>query len=97
MGLYIIDLLRLSDTKAALLKNFRMQPSEVDKMVYWEYELLLESLNKMVNEENERQQKEMDKYHVNEHMDSIRSGKMMKTPDMNFKTPDFGSMKVPKF
>ena len=66
IGLFFIDLLQLSQTKAALLRNFRMQPSEVDSMAYWEYEYLLEALNQQVQEENKRQQEEMDKYKIQE-------------------------------
>lgn len=45
-------------TKAALSKNFHIQPSEVDAMPMWEYELYIKQLNSLIEEENERQKQE---------------------------------------
>jgi len=97
--LFIIDISRLIELKATLSKNFHIQPSEIDRMPYWEYEYYLDALNKQVQEENEKQQAEMDKYGVKEHLDAARPGniKNMMTaaqprmPSM----PNFGSMKAP--
>ena len=47
--------------KSILAKEFHIQPSELDKMPAWEYELFIKEINKSVQEENERNQKEMDK------------------------------------
>lgn len=47
--------------KAALSKQFSVPPSEVDKMKYWEYELWMEELNRLVKEENDKQEEEMKK------------------------------------
>lgn len=96
IGLFVIDILRLAQTKAALLKNFRMQPSEVDKMVYWEFEYMIEALNQQVKDENERQQAEMEKYKVNENLSKASKPPKYsapKTPQM----PSFGTMKTPSF
>lgn len=71
--------------KAALAKTFHIQPSEVDKMPMWEYELFIMKLNELVQEENDKQKKEMDKHHVNEYMDMTspkNMKKMMNNPQM---------------
>lgn len=47
--------------KAILAKEFHIQPSELDRMPAWEYELFMKEINRAVKEENERNQKEMDK------------------------------------
>ena len=47
--------------KSILAKDFHIQPSEIDKMPAWEYELFMREINQAVKEENERNQKEMDK------------------------------------
>lgn len=47
--------------KSILAKEFHIQPSEIDKMPAWEYELFMREINQAVKEENERNQKEMDK------------------------------------
>lgn len=86
MKLFMIDIINLIQTKAVLLKNFRLQPSEVDAMPYWEYEYLLLAINKQVQDENDRQQAEMDKYKINERMNAIPTSppkfEMPKMPDM---------------
>lgn len=97
--LFLIDVSNLIETKAALAKNFHIQPSELDVMPYWEYEMFRDSIQEQVKEENDRQQKEMDKYHLNEHMENMRPGKMQKmmNPKFSPQMPNFGSMKTPSF
>lgn len=94
-GLFKIDVSNLIKTKAGLAKNFRIQPSEVDAMPYWEYEMFLTYLNEQVEEENQEQQEQMEKYHVQEHMENMRPGKMEKTmSSMTPKMPDFSNMNM---
>ena len=45
-----------------LSKNFHIQPTEIDKMPMWEYEMYIMQLNEIVKEENEGQKREADKY-----------------------------------
>lgn len=75
--------------KASLAKQFHIQPSEIDKMMYWEYEIFIHQLNDMVKDENDRQKAEMDKYHVDDYMKMAKSGNISKNiahpkmPNMN--------------
>lgn len=81
--------------KVSLAKNFRIQPSEIDQMPYWEYEMFITYLNEQVEEENKDQQEQMDKYHVNEHLENARPDKMEKTMDrMTPKMPDFSNLNM---
>ena len=92
-----MDIMNLIKLKASLSKAFHIQPSEVDAMPMWEFELYVKTLNEMVEEENDKQQKEMDKYHVKEYMEMSRPGnvkKMTQGPDfskMHTQTPNFNS------
>ena len=80
-------------TKASLAKNFHIQPSELDSMPMWEYELFISELNNQVKEENEQQQKEMDKYNIPDPKKLSNPSSMMKSYSGNIpKIP-----KVPKF
>lgn len=63
-SLFKIDIINLIKTKASLTKNFHIQPSEIDRMPMWEYELFISEINNQVKEENDQQQKEMDKYNI---------------------------------
>jgi hypothetical protein len=90
-ALWRINIINLIQIKAALAKNFHIQPSEIDKMPMWEYELFIEELNKQVKEENNQQQAEMDKYHINDYMKAANPKNMQKamTAPKTPKMPDF--------
>ena len=91
--------------KAVLAKQFHIQPSEIDILPAWEYELFIKQLNDIVKEENDKQKSEMKKYRVNEYMDMARPGNMnkmmsnsmpkMASPNINMRPP--GGMNMPKF
>jgi patatin-like phospholipase/acyl hydrolase len=80
-GLWKIDLVNFIKTKAILSKEFKIQPTEVDKMPMWEYELFLQHLNSLVKEENDNQRKEMDKYHIDDYKKTVNQARMNKTPN----------------
>lgn len=91
-----MDILSLIKVKASLAKNFHIQPSEVDNMPMWEYELFIQALNNEINEENEKQQKEMDKYDVKSYMKMASPKNISKmTSPSQFKIPsNFGTVKL---
>lgn len=100
--LFFVDVINQIKVKAAMAKQFHIAPSEIDRMAYWEYELWMKEINNQVNEENDMQQDQLDKYHVNDLMSSVSSGKFMKnmmpeSPKMPAmpKMPSFGTMKTP--
>ena len=72
-ALFKINIVGLIQIKASLAKNFHIQPSEIDNMPMWEYEMFIDELNKQVKDENKRQQEEMDKYHVNDYMKNMKN------------------------
>lgn len=81
----------LIKTKATLTKNFHIGPLDVDKMMYWEYELFLDALNNEIAAENEQQKSEMDKYDINKYQ-KMASNPSRYTPKMSNI-----SVGVPKF
>ena len=88
-ALFRINVVNLIQIKASLAKNFHIQPSEIDKMPMWEYEMFIGEVNKQVKEENEKQQGEMDKYHVKDYMkNNPKNLQKMSQPKMpSFKMP----------
>jgi hypothetical protein len=64
--MFKIDIVNLIKVKVSLVKEFHMQPSEVDSMLFWEYELFMKELNSAVKEDNKRQEKEMEKSGYND-------------------------------
>lgn len=99
--LYMIDVMNLIKTKAILSKEFHLSATDIDKMPYWEYELWLQQLNDLVKDDNEKQQKEMDKYHIDDAMKMASPNGMRKTMDAATPKmptmPNFGTMKAPSF
>ena len=90
--LWKINVVNLISIKASLAKNFHIQPSEIDKMPMWEYEMFIDEMNKQVKEENKQQQDEMDKYHVSDYQ------KMANPKNLNkMMNPKMPNMSMPKF
>lgn len=92
-----VDIVQLIKMKAMLTKHFHIQPTEIDKMPMWEYEMYIIQLNELIKEENENQKKEMDKHHVGEYMQMARPKNiqnMMQNPIANIpKMQSMGDMK----
>lgn len=84
-----IDVVNLIKVKVSLAKEFHIPPGEIDNLYWWEYELFIKELQERVQEDNDKQKAEMDKYHLNDHMDNIRKGNynkplsMPKIPSIN--------------
>lgn len=100
-ALFKIDILEIINIKAQLGKAFHIQPSEIDKMSFWELEFYLKELEKLVKEENDANKDELEKSGASRAMkmaDPNNMSKMMsstpKMPDM--KMPNI-NMKMPSF
>lgn len=97
ISLWMIDIRNLVTNKVQLAKNFHIQPSEIDKMPMWEYEMFMKILNEIVDEDNKKQEKDMDKYEINKYkkmtnpsnMNKMMNPKMPSMPNINISTPKF--------
>lgn len=90
-SLFKINIVNLIQIKASLAKNFHIQPSEIDRMPMWEYEMFIREMNNQVKDENKQQQDEMDKYHVNDYMKAANPKNINKMAQ-----PKMPSFKMPK-
>jgi hypothetical protein len=92
-SLFKIDVLNYIKTKAVLSKEFHIQPSEIDLMPAWEYEIFIQEINSLVKEENDRNKKEMDRAGYDKitdknYMNKIANGKLPNMPNgTSFKMP----------
>lgn len=97
-SLFRIDIINYIKTKAILVKEFHIQPSEIDNMPVWEYELFIKEINNLVKDENKRNQQEMDKagYKDAQKMANPNYASRMANKQMsnmnNFKMPSMPSM-----
>ena len=76
--------------KSILAKEFHIQPSEIDKMPAWEYELFMKEINQAVKEENDRNKKEMDNAGIDK-MQKMSNPKYMQSMQNKY-TPKMPSM-----
>lgn len=71
-GLFQISLQNFYDLRAALLKYSHLQPSEMDRLPFFELEQLLDSLKDLADkEEEERKKKEKSEKGPNFNLNSI--------------------------
>lgn len=96
--LFKINIVEHVKVKAILAKQFHIQPSEIDNMTYWEYEIFVKHINDLVEAENKQQEQAMDKYHVDEYMNMARPGNMQKMiSNSQPKMPDMSKMNMSNF
>lgn len=60
--MFIINIENLIITKVRIAKHYHIQPSEVDRLPYWEYELLVKTIAEEIKEENKQVEGEQKKY-----------------------------------
>ena len=83
----IIDLRNLVRNKLYICRDWHIQPSEIDKMAYYEYEWILED----IKAENKRQEEEHKKPEE-EHKNMMQTPRMPKMPSM----PSMPKLSIPK-
>ena len=97
-SLFRVDATDLISIKAQLSKAFSIQPSEIDKMAFWEFELFVKEMERLTKEEQDQQKKEFDTSGAQDAMKMAKPGymqKMMqnqanmmpKVPNMNMQMP----------
>lgn len=79
----------MAKNKLFICKDWHLQPSEIDKVPFYEYELYLEAINANNKEEAERQEKENKQYEA--------MSKSYKNPSSSFKAPSMPSFSMPSF
>ena len=88
-----VNLRSLAKSKLFICKDWHIQPSEVDKLSYYEYEELIEDINEYNKEQEKRSKQEQEEYNlmmstmpnVNNMQKNLMSG--MKLPKMSI--PNF--------
>lgn len=91
--MFRIDLKNLVKNKLYICKEYHIQPSELDKLVYYEYEWILEEI-KILQKEQEKQQEAQSKEY-----ESMRKYSNPSSMMNNFKMPNLSmpQVHIPKF
>lgn len=61
-SLFLVDIRNLVRNKLNICKEYHIQPSEIDRMPFYEYEYMLEDINADIKEQEKRQKEEEKKY-----------------------------------
>lgn len=61
-SMFRVDIRNLVKNRLYIAKDFNIQPSEIARMPYYEYEFLLEDIKEFVEEEKKRNKEQEDKY-----------------------------------
>lgn len=88
-SLFQIDWRNSVKTRLYLCRDYHLQPSEIDRMPYFEYEYLLDDV-KEIQDKEKKEQEEQDKKYGN-----MDPGRYMRSMQQNIKPPSMPSM--PKF
>ena len=88
-----VDVRNLVKNKLFISKEYHIQPSEIDKLLYYEYEWILEEINKEAKEAEKRQKEQDKKYGSMGRMPNYNS--MMSNVGKSM--PKMPSFSMPKF
>lgn len=96
---FIINLRNLTKNKLFICKEYHIQPSEIDRMQFWEYEWYTDEI-KEISKEQEKQQKQQEK-EQNAMMGSMKNpSSMMRNVQSsmpNIAAPKMPTVNLPKF
>lgn len=95
---FIVNLRNLTKNKLFICKEYHIQPSEIDRMQFWEYEWYTDEI-KEITKEQEKQQKQQEK-EQNAMMGSMNPSSMMRSVQSsmpNISAPKMPTVNMPKF
>ena len=94
---FIVNLRNLTKNKLFICKEYHIQPSEIDRMQFWEYEWYTDEI-KEITKEQEKQQKQQEK-EQNAMMGSMNPSSMMRNVQSsmpNIAAPKMPTVNMPK-
>lgn len=80
--------------KVRLVKYFNVQPSELERMPFWEYEEFINAAEELIEEEKEQQEEASGEYNNSNYMKDAKS--MMRQQQRSFKQPSLPKLNMPK-
>lgn len=95
--MYKIDLANLVKNKLYICKEYHIQPSEIDRMYFYDYETMMFEIKNIQIEqekENEKQQKQYDDMHKNMNASSMMSQAMNSVKMPSISMPSFSMPKL---
>ena len=83
--------------KLFICREYHIQPSEIDRMRYYEYEIILEEIMKNQKEQEKEQEKQHKQYDsMTNNLNPASFGKNISNMASNYKMPSMSSIQMPK-
>lgn len=90
-----INIANLVQNEAVLLKNYYTPISEIERLPYWQYEMLMSEIEKLVKDENERNKEQEGSVSQNQMMRQYSNSMSQMTRNMRSSGMPSG-MSMPK-
>ena len=94
---FIVNLRNLTKNKLFICKEYHIQPSEIDRMQFWEYEWYTDEI-KEITKEQEKEQKRQEKEHASL-QSSMNPSNMMRNVSQSMPSvsmPKMPTIQMPK-
>lgn len=77
-SLWKVNIENLVVNKVHICRNFHIQPSEIERLAWWEYEYMLKEMNETSENENKQNEEASSKYNADKYMgNAMHSAKDM--------------------
>lgn len=93
--MFQVDVRNLVRSKLYICRDYHIQPSEIERMPFYEYEYIIEDINQIHKEQEEQNKKQQEEY--DNMKSSMNPSKMMNSAQNSFKMPSMPKMNIPKF
>jgi len=95
-SIFQVDVRNLVISKLNICHEYHIQPSEIDRMIYFEYEILIEEINRQQKEERKRQEEQDKKQQKGmPNMSSMMRNAQASMPKMS--TPSMPKISMPNY
>lgn len=92
--MFRIDLANLVRNKLYICKEYHIQPSEIDRMMFFDYEVLLQNINEIQTEQEKENEKQQEQY--NNMQSSLNPSSMMRNMQASMPKMQMPSINMPK-
>lgn len=102
-SMYQVDVRNLVKNKLSIAHEYHIQPSEIDRLQYYEYEIMLDEIRDEQKKEAQRQKEQEEQYHNSSRTPNMNSIIRQTQSSMSgygsggFKMPSIQMPTMPKF
>lgn len=94
--IFQIDLMNFFKTRLMLMEQLHVQPSEIDRLPYYEYEYSIDLYEEILKERKQEQDKQMQAQKAEYGDPSKMGGNLINKAKSGFRTPSMPKITMPK-